>query len=265
MFAPDTGPETARGSNRRAGLVPGGVRRCVVIWIGRSSLVDQMAAADPLADEALRGVEPGMRIGLGAGRTTARLVAGLARRHRDGAPFEVAAADAHTEKLCREAGLTVLDFATVDRLDLLLDGADEVDRELRVLKGRRGAIARERVLAWASDRRVYSVRAHKLSERIGTNAALAIVVMPFGLATTRAAVREAGYNGVVRLDMDGSFLITDNGNVVLDVALTGDEDLAQLASELHALPGVIDHGLFLREADTLLIEHEDGDVERLDR
>ena len=236
-----------------------------MIWIGRSALVDQIAAADPLTDAALRDVRSGMRIGLGAGRTAARMIAGLARRTQDGDRFEVAAACSDTERLCREAGLTVLDFATADRLDALLDGADEADREMRVLKGRRGAVARERVLAWASDRRIYSVRAHKLSERIGTNAALAIVVMPFGLATTRAAVGASGYNGVVRLDMDGSFLITDNGNVVLDVALTGDEDLSQLAAELHALPGVIDHGLFLREADTLLIEHDDGAVERLER
>ncbi|MEM0983735.1 MAG: ribose 5-phosphate isomerase A [Planctomycetota bacterium] len=220
---------------------------------------------DELAEAALATVENDMLIGIGAGRTTARFVAELGARVKDGLDIQVVAGSLHTEQRCREAGLTVLDFATVDRLDLLLDGADEVDPQMRMLKGSRGAIARERILAWAADHALYAVRGHKLSECVGTNAALSVAVMPFGLASTRAAVGRAGLNGVVRLDMDGAFLVTDNGNLILDVALSGDEDFEQLGAELNAIPGVIEHGLFIGEADTILVEHDDGSIERLER
>jgi ribose 5-phosphate isomerase A len=83
--------------------------------------------------------------------------------------------------------------------------------------------------------------------------------------STRNALRHIGINGVIRQDMDGRLFITDNGNLVLDASLRGDENLAQLATELNDIPGVIDHGLFIDEADIILVEKEDGSIERLER
>jgi len=143
---------------------------------------------DALASRAIEAVTPGMLVGLGAGKTAGRVMRLLAERVRTGElSIDVVAASDATEQECVSLGLNVLDFSAVEELDVLIDGADEVDRSLRVLKGSRGAITRERMLAWAAQRAVYIVGAHKVSERIGTRAALAVAVMAFGRRGRRSA------------------------------------------------------------------------------
>lgn len=237
-----------------------------VIWSEKAEQAPSHAGPeDPFARAAMELVERGMSIGIGAGRTAARVIEALAAFDAAGGEIRVVAASESTEQRCRDAGLTVLDFGSVERLDLLIDGADEIDRSMRMLKGSRGAVARERIIAWASARTMYMVGAHKVSERIGTNATLAVAVMPFGLEATRAALRFAGLNGIVRRDFDGGFLITDNGNLILDVSIAEHDDLEELSRTLASIPGVVDHGLFVYEADTILIQHDSGEIERLDR
>lgn len=225
------------------------------------------AIVDALASAALEEISPDMLIGVGAGKTAARGIRLLGERVRSGQlqRVSVVAASDSAEATCREAGLELVDFATVEEIDCLIDGADEVDRTMAALKGSRGAVARERMLAWASRRRIVMVQSAKVSERIGTNATLAIAVMAFGLASTRAAIRNLGLNGVLRRDYEGDLFLTDNGNLILDVSLNPDDDLEEVARRLHAIPGVVEHGIFLDEIDVLLIEHEDGSIERLER
>ncbi len=235
-----------------------------MLW-RRGSVLSEQNTADALAQAALVNVSSGMLIGLGAGSTAARGIRALADRVRDdGLDIQCVAASETTEALGRELGLTMAPFAAVEQLDILIDGADEVDMEMRVMKGSRGAMTRERILAWASKYTVFMVDAAKVTDKIGTHTPLPVAVMAFGLASTRLGIRELGLRGVCRRQMDGDFFITDNGNLVIDIELTGREDLAMLASQLNDLPGVIDHGLFLTEADTILIER-DGEIERLGR
>ena len=208
-----------------------------------------------------------MTIGLGAGRTAARGIREIARRVRDeGLDVTCVAASERAELLAKDLDLNVRDFAAMEELDLLIDGADEIDRSLHVMKGARGAMTRERILCWAAKKTIFMVRDDKIaSPQIGVSFPLPVAIMAYGLASTRKALRHIGVNGVVRKDYDGGLFLTDNGNVVLDATLSGDEDLLELATELNDIPGVIDHGLFIDEADVILIEHEDGDVERLER
>jgi len=212
-------------------------------------------------------VQSGMKVGLGAGRTAARGIAALAERVKDeGLDIECVAASDDAEDLARSLGLRITDFAMLEELDILIDGADAVDRHMQVMKGSRGAMTRERIICWASKRTVFMVTENKVAEsQIGAGTPLPIAVMAFGLVSTRNALRRIGINGVIRQDMDGRLFITDNGNLVLDVSLRGDENLAQLATELNDIPGVIDHGLFIDEADIILIEKEDGSIDRLER
>ncbi len=227
--------------------------------------MSEQNTADALAQAALVNISSGMLVGLGAGSTAARGIRALADRVRDdGLDIQCVAASEVTETLGRELGLTIAPFAAVEQLDILIDGADEVDEQMRVMKGSRGAMTRERILAWASKYTVFMVDAAKVTDKIGTRTPLPVAVMAFGLASTRLGIRELGLRGVCRRQMDGDFFITDNGNLVIDIELTGSEDLAELASQLNDLPGVIDHGLFLTEADTILIER-DGEIERLAR
>lgn len=212
-------------------------------------------------------VQSGMKVGLGAGRTAARGIAALAERVKDeGLDIECVAASDDAEDLARSLGLRITDFALLEELDILIDGADAVDRHMQVMKGSRGAMTRERIICWASKRTVFMVTENKVAEsQIGAGTPLPIAVMAFGLVSTRNALRHIGINGVIRQDMDGRLFITDNGNLVLDAVLRGDENLAQLATELNDIPGVIDHGLFIDEADIILIEKEDGSIDRLER
>lgn len=212
-------------------------------------------------------VQPGMKVGLGAGRTAARGIEALAERVRDEhLDIECVAASEQAEDLARSLGLKITDFALLEELDILIDGADAVDRHMQVMKGSRGAMTRERIICWASNRTVFMVTQNKVADsQIGAGTPLPIAVMAFGLVSTRNALRHIGINGVIRQDMDGRLFITDNGNLVLDASLRGDENLAQLATELNDIPGVIDHGLFIDEADIILIEKDNGEIERLER
>ncbi len=206
-----------------------------------------------------------MLVGLGTGRTARRGVRALAERIRaENFKIDCVASSEATEQLARELELRLVDFALVEEVDYLFDGADEVDSQLRMLKGSGGAMTRERIIAWASKRRAYMVDGHKMVENLGTNATLPVAVMAFGLASTRASLRSVGLNGVCRRTMDGDMFITDNGNLILDVPLAPDHCLEELAAHLNDIPGVIDHGLFLGEADEILID-KGGKVERLIR
>lgn len=247
-----------------------------MLWHRGSALSDKPTtqtttpAATPVDQLALRAVEPvtsGMLVGLGAGRTAARGIKALADKvARDGLKVKCVAASERSDREAREAGLNVVDFGVIEEVDYLIDGADEIDRAMRVMKGSRGAMTRERILCWASKHTCFLVSSDKIAEpQIGTKSPLPVAVMAYGLASTRKALRHIGLNGVLRRDMDGKMFITDNGNLVLDATLSGDEDLLDLCDELNSIPGVIDHGLFLDEADEILIEHADGSVEHLTR
>jgi len=234
-----------------------------LLWHKESALSERITD-DRLAIAALEEIEPGMLVGFGAGRTASRVIQALGDLVKaEEFPVRVVAASEATEALCREVGLEVIDFATVESLDLLIDGADEIDREMRMLKGTRGAVARERTIAWASERRVYMVGSEKVSSYLGENSTLSIAVMPFGLASTRASVRRLGLNGVMRRGLAGELYVTDNANLILEVSLSEGLDLDELSTELHRIPGVVEHGLFLDEADAILIEHRSGEIETL--
>jgi ribose 5-phosphate isomerase A len=228
--------------------------------------LSEQTTIDDLAAQAISEIESGMTVGLGAGRTAARGIRSLAEKVRiTGMEIQCVGASESAEVMAKELGLTMVDFATLEQIDILIDGADEIDRDLRVMKGSRGAITRERMLAWAARHTIYMVTTDKVSDRIGTKTTLAIAVMYFGLASTRAELRRLGLNGVVRRDLNNKPFVTDNANLILDVTLEGEEPLDELTSQLNDIPGIIDHALFTREADTILIEHEDGKIERLER
>lgn len=218
-----------------------------------------------MAEAAVKDIQSGMTVGLGTGRAAKRGIRALAERVRDdGLVIKCVPTSNGSETLARELGLDVTDFALVERIDYLFDGADEVDREMRMLKGSGGAMTRERMVAWAADRCVYMIDQRKLVNHLGTNTTLSVAVMAFGLASVRAALRELTLCGVCRRELNGELFVTDNGNLILDVALGDDLDLENITAGLNDIPGVIDHGLFLYEAHEVLIDR-DGSIERLVR
>lgn len=228
-----------------------------------SALSEQAATAvSPLARAAVADITSGMVVGLGTGRTASLGIAALAQRvAEERLDIQCVATSHATETLARALRLPLADFSVVEHVDYLFDGADEVDPELRMIKGRGGALTRERVVAHASHKRVYMVTESKLVARLGEHSTLPVAVHAFGLASIRAHLSSLGLNGVVRRTLSGELFLTDQGNLIIDVAFTNGDPEAT-ADLLDAVPGVIDHGLFLCEADEVLVQFADGRVER---
>lgn len=220
---------------------------------------------DALAMATIAPIQSGMVVGLGTGRTSKRVIRALAGRMKaESLRLTLVSTSEDSTRFATSLGLSVSEFTDIERVDYLFDGADEVDPECRVLKGAGGAMTRERMVAWASERCVYMVDRSKLVDRLGQNHSLAIAIMFFGYASIRSRLREMGLTGVCRRDIDGKPFLTDNGNVVLDVTLEEERDMEGLARALNDTPGVIDHGLFLDEADEILVDR-DGEIERITR
>lgn len=216
-----------------------------------------MTTDDLLANAAIEPVTTGMIVGLGTGRAASRAIEALARRVRaDHLEITCVATSHASEALATRLELRVLSMERVERVDYLFDGADEVDASLRMIKGRGGAMTREKIVAHAAAQRTYLVQSTKLVERLGETVPLSIEVLRFALATTLRALRERGLEAAVRASQ------TDDGNPVLDATLPPATDLASLAVALDAMAGVVGHGLFLTEADRVLVEDANGQVSR---
>ncbi|MFZ4573881.1 MAG: ribose 5-phosphate isomerase A [Phycisphaerales bacterium] len=221
--------------------------------------------ADALARAAVEDIQSGMIVGLGTGRNSDRAIRALADRLRtEKLDIDCICTSKATEALAVELGLPVVPFDEIEEVDYLFDGAYEVDRGMRMLKGLYGAITRQRLVAQVARRRVYITAEERLSDRLGAKAPLTITIIPFGIASIRNRLRDMGLIGVPRHNLDGSLFMSDGGGVVLDLRMP-ERDPRQLAEELDHVTGVVDHGIFLDEADTILLECKGGEVKRMDR
>lgn len=202
------------------------------------------------AARALEMVRPGMRLGLGTGSTAKHFVDLLGARVANGLEILCVATSEATQAQALALGIPMSTLDETPELDLTVDGADEIDPDLRLIKGGGAAHLREKIVAAASARMIVIADDSKLVSQLG-RFPLPIEVVPFGLAATRraveAAIVDAGAAGdvVLRLRADGSVLVTDGGHYLLDAHL-GRIDLPdRLATLLNAVPGVVEHGLFL--------------------
>lgn len=205
-------------------------------------------------------VEDGMQLGLGTGSTVAYFLDALAARGLDvaGVPTSEATADR-----CRELGIGLLDTAEVERLDLCIDGADELDAALQLTKGGGGALLREKVVATLSDRFVVIATADKLVDRLCDTFALPIEVVPFAVAPVARSLTELGFEPRVRMAGDTAYR-TDNANAIIDARCVGGVDDPAVADvTIGLLPGVVETGLFIDLADLALLGDDDGRVTRV--
>lgn len=217
---------------------------------------------DPLADAAIAPITPAMVVGLGTGRAASRGILALAdRARRERLALRCVATSRESAALARAHGLEVVELATVERIDYLFDGADEVDPQLGMLKGGHGAVVGERLAAHAAGRCVYLVQREKLVSRLGLTRPVPVVILPRALGVVTAALRELGLAGAARRATGGELFRADDDHLVIDVPM-GDRAAEQLAQQLDRLPGVIEHGLFLDECDELLIESPGEPLER---
>lgn len=226
-----------------------------------------IAAPDPLAVAAVESIRSGMTVGLGTGRAAARAIRALAHRaHAESLTLTCVATSIASDDLATSLGLTTAPMSTTTRLDFLFDGADEVDPKLRMVKGRGGAMTRERIVARAASRRVYLIDESKLIPRLGTRMPLPIEVLEFALASTFERLKALGLlDAAMRLTDKAVPYRTDNAALVIDARIPANLDIDTLARELDATPGIIDHGLFLTEADEIIVESMTGQLRRITR
>ncbi len=220
------------------------------------------------AAAALETVEDGMKLGLGTGSTAAFFVQLLGERVRAGLNVVGVPTSEATASLARREGVVLTTLDEVDSLDLTVDGADEVGPDLALIKGGGGALLREKIVAAASSRMIVIADASKHVETLGAFP-LPIEVVRFGRGASLRAIAgvasKIGLAGDLRWrERDGELFVTDEGHYILDASFGRIPDPQALASGLSAIPGVVEHGLFIDLADFAFIATQEG-VNRLTR
>jgi ribose 5-phosphate isomerase A len=211
-------------------------------------------------------VEPGMVVGLGSGSTAALIVSALGdRMAREGLSFVGVPTSGATHELALEVGIRLIGLNDVPSLDLVLDGADEVDPLFRMIKGRGGAFLREKMVAASGRRRVIVITPEKRVDRLGLKNRVPIEVSEFALRPIENAIRGLGGEPELRREEDGTTITrTDEGHRILDCRFIGISGPEELDAQLKRIPGVFETGLFVGLCDQLLIGSDAG-AQLLDR
>jgi ribose 5-phosphate isomerase A len=218
------------------------------------------------AEAALAHVQPGMRLGLGTGSTAAHFVELLGARVAAGLDVAGVPTSEATRELAERYGVPLTTLKDTPELDLTIDGADEIDPRLNLIKGGGAALLREKIVAFASKRMIVIADASKRVERLGAFP-LPIEVVPFGKESTRLAIQEvaSALGGPVEVSIrraeDECPVVTDSGHVILDARFQRIDDPQRLAAELNRIPGVVEHGLFLGFASLAIVADANGVAE----
>ncbi len=222
------------------------------------------------ATRALDFVQTGMKLGLGTGTTAEAFLDVLAPRVRGGLNIIAAATSERTAIKARGLGIPIIPLEQIAPLDLTIDGADEADRDLTLIKGGGGALLREKIVASSSNRMIVVADGSKLAMRLG-KFPLPVEVTEFGHPVTatriRAVVAGLGYAEfpMVLRQKDGATFRTDGGNVIYDCAFGSIGDAAKLGAAIKSVTGVVEHGLFIGLATRLIVANSADDVLVLER
>lgn len=215
------------------------------------------------AEAALDYVTDGMKLGLGTGSTAVFFIQALGEKVANGLNVLCVPTSIASHELAESLGIPLTTLDETPKLDLVVDGADELDLELNLIKGGGAALLREKIVAAASAKMVVIADDSKLVDPIGAYP-LPVEVIPFGAAATvelmHAAIKNAGSKGAVTLRLlpDGKPLITDGGHYIYDCALGTITNPKQLALNLNVIPGVVEHGLFIGLAQVAILAAKDG-------
>jgi ribose 5-phosphate isomerase A len=215
------------------------------------------------AERALEFVKPDMKLGLGTGSTAAKFIELLGRRVAGGLDIVGVPTSEGTRALAERLGVPLTTLDEQPELDLTVDGADEIDRDLNLIKGGGGALLREKIVAMASERMIVIADSAKRVERLGAFP-LPVEIVRFGARATlrmmEIAAQDIGCDGrlTLRKVANGDNFVTDGGNFIVDCAFGPILDAEALGDVLEMIPGVVEHGLFIGIADTAILAGKDG-------
>ncbi|RYL87550.1 ribose-5-phosphate isomerase RpiA [Sporolactobacillus sp. THM19-2] len=214
--------------------------------------------------QAVDEIHNGMTVGLGTGSTVYFFLEALAQKVASGLSVTGVATSQKTIDLAENWKIPMESLNDVDRIDLTVDGADEVDQCMNGIKGGGGALLYEKMVAQASDKRLWIVDSRKKVQQLGAFP-LPIEVIPFGWKQIEKMMQEKGCHPQLRLNTDGTPFETDAHHYILDLHLGKIDDPEALADELDHVTGVVEHGLFIHMTDKTLIGYPDGHVETMER
>lgn len=212
------------------------------------------------ADRAVEFVESGMVVGLGTGSTASHAMRRLSERLHQGELQSISGVPTSeaTARQARELGIPLTTLDEHLQLDLTIDGADEVDPDLNLIKGLGGALLWEKIVANASRRLIIAVDDSKCVEQLGTHSPLPVEIVPFGWRLQLAYLESLGGRPSLRLAANAEPYVTDSGHYIIDCQFAGIDDPYMLATALSAQPGIVEHGLFLDMVDAVVVGTPDG-------
>ncbi len=215
------------------------------------------------AEKAVESLKDGMIVGLGTGSTVYYALKKIGELLKDGKLNNIKGipSSVQTEKLAIEFGIPITDFDAHQKIDLTIDGADEVDSEMNLIKGGGGALLREKILAQASEYFIVIVDSSKISYNLGTNWALPIEVIPFAKEVEKDFLESIGAKATIRLNEDGSPFVTDEKNVIIDANFGEIPDPESIAELLEQRAGIVENGLFIGMADKVIVAEDEGILE----
>lgn len=210
-------------------------------------------------------IENNTIVGLGTGSTARYFIDHLIERCKNGLQIQAISSSKRSEQRAREGCISLLPSETVEEIDVTIDGADEVDPEMRIIKGGGGAHLREKILANASKKYIVIIDEGKLVKKLGQNI-VPIELVPFGISLTLNLIKKMGLKGKLRLEPSGKPFLTDNQNYLFDIHQEGGFDNPEeIDRKLLYIPGVIETGFFFTQADLILVGKRDGQIKQLKR
>ena len=212
------------------------------------------------AQRAVQLILNGMTVGIGTGSTSAFAIEAIGARIKKGLSIKAVASSIRSEELAKAAGITLSPFSEVNDIDLYIDGADEVDRELNLIKGGGGALLREKILAFHSKEFIVIVDSSKLVHHLG-RFLLPVEVVPFAMELTVRRLEKFGCSTLIRNEA-GKPYITDNGNIIVDCDFKKIQSVEWLHNSINAVPGVVENGLFLKTiVSKVFVADDSGEVQ----
>lgn len=211
------------------------------------------------AVEAVKNVESGMVLGLGTGLTANFAIREISRLLKEGTLKDIVGIPSsnQTEKLALELGIPLITFEQKSEIDLNIDGADEVDPDLNLIKGGGGALLREKIIAQSSTRNIIVIDEQKMSQKLGTKWAVPVEIIEFSYKPVAKYLEDLGAEVALRKNQNGEIFKTDHGNIIADCNFGQIENLNELNQALNSKAGIIEHGLFIGITDEVIIGKPD--------
>jgi ribose 5-phosphate isomerase A len=211
-----------------------------------------------VGEKATEYVKDGMIVGLGTGSTVFYTIKKLGEMVSQGLSIKGIPTSIQTEILAREVGIPIVNFSVVDRIDVAIDGADEIDSNLNLIKGGGGALLREKIIAKAANTFIVVADSSKIVETLGSFP-LPVEVVPFGYEMTKKQIKALGIEPILR-QVNNQPYKTDNGNYIFDCEISSIFHAAELEQELNMIPGVVENGLFVKMADAVITLDSKKDI-----